>query len=549
MAYCLSKKLLKERKDKQREDNKNTVNMLSLNNLAAYGCEMVIEQEKDEELLTLEEELTVYITLEKNSRISQVRGALRLHSKGLGVVCAKPEGISKNDLVVKYIGEVYPPWYWCIKQDVIKSFLLMVKKGRLKNLAQYKNNFNIDFYNIMLEKHPKEPKGRDIVIVDPIIRGNFASRLSHSCDPNCVALPVISNGQYSIAMYALRQIEHGEELTFDYCSFTESETEFKNSVCLCGTLLCKGHYLGYTKKHVHFFSGEAKKYLLDNTNSFFLRNNAAVLKACLSSFNKEKEEFLLKNGLGDNTFKDAPNWLKNWAYNVLKTILMERETLYRELLGFEFADIGQSSNMMSPQQIQIKFETDSLFFQRINNLIISIDKMGFFIRKQSQTQKKEKPLRLLKPKEYVSMIKRVMQQLKDHISSKLPVNIQKLIDCYLDQAKSFKSNQLFQKMKTLSEPISNIDVLKVIEGKHIMLLISDFLQKTEKPQLKAMGDIIYLMAFTVAYFFGHTYDSFSINIAVRECDLTSSKRALLHNSQSEEEQIAKLISPIITLPK
>jgi hypothetical protein len=30
-----------------------------------------------------------------------------------------------------------------------------------------------------------DPSGYNILIVDPILFGNFSSRLSHSCTPNC----------------------------------------------------------------------------------------------------------------------------------------------------------------------------------------------------------------------------------------------------------------------------------------------------------------------------------------------------------------------------
>ncbi len=47
----------------------------------------------------------------------------------------------------------------------------------------------------------------------------------------------------TIAVYTLRRIGKGEELTFDYSSVTESEKEFKAAVCLCGTSSCRGSFL------------------------------------------------------------------------------------------------------------------------------------------------------------------------------------------------------------------------------------------------------------------------------------------------------------------
>lgn len=53
-------------------------------------------------------------------------------------------------------------------------------------------------------------------------------------------------------MFTNKYISYGEELCFDYCSFTESEKEYEEAICLCGTLLCKGRYLNLAndKKNV-----------------------------------------------------------------------------------------------------------------------------------------------------------------------------------------------------------------------------------------------------------------------------------------------------------
>lgn len=112
----------------------------------------------------------------------------------------------------------------------------------------------MDFYNITIEKLMKEPEGQQLLVIDPILNGNFASRLSHCCVPNCCTLPVICNNQYSIAMYTTKKVNFGEELTFDYCSFTENEQEYKDSICLCGNAQCNGFYLQYSKKHLSSFS-------------------------------------------------------------------------------------------------------------------------------------------------------------------------------------------------------------------------------------------------------------------------------------------------------
>ena len=44
----------------------------------------------------------------------------RIHSKGLGIFCKRPQGIRKSSLLVEYFGEIYPQWLWFEKQDVLK---------------------------------------------------------------------------------------------------------------------------------------------------------------------------------------------------------------------------------------------------------------------------------------------------------------------------------------------------------------------------------------------------------------------------------------------
>lgn len=77
----------------------------------------------------------------------------------------------------------------------------------------------------------------------PSLQGAFASRMSHSCTPNCQAVVMTSRSRLTIAVYTLRHIQPGEELTFDYSSTTESEKEFRAAVCLCGTTACRGSFL------------------------------------------------------------------------------------------------------------------------------------------------------------------------------------------------------------------------------------------------------------------------------------------------------------------
>jgi SET domain-containing protein len=89
-------------------------------------------------------------------------------------------------------------------------------------------------------KHPRVllfTVDRDTVI-DAGVGGNDARFINHSCEPNCEA---ITRGS-RIWIYALRKIQIGEELTYDY-SLTggpEDRGEQKRSyACRCGARTCR----------------------------------------------------------------------------------------------------------------------------------------------------------------------------------------------------------------------------------------------------------------------------------------------------------------------
>ena len=78
----------------------------------------------------------------------------RIHSKGYGIFCNRREGIPKYNLVVEYFGEIYSPWLWYEKQDVLKQGQ---NKGVLsKDLP--------DFYNITFERHTNDENGYDTLV-------------------------------------------------------------------------------------------------------------------------------------------------------------------------------------------------------------------------------------------------------------------------------------------------------------------------------------------------------------------------------------------------
>jgi len=76
-------------------------------------------------------------------------------------------------------------------------------------------------------------------VINPEVGGNDARWINHSCDPNCEAVEEDDR----IFIYALRDVQSGEELLYDYhMELDEPVTESakKKFACYCGASNCRG---------------------------------------------------------------------------------------------------------------------------------------------------------------------------------------------------------------------------------------------------------------------------------------------------------------------
>jgi uncharacterized protein len=79
-------------------------------------------------------------------------------------------------------------------------------------------------------------------VINAAIGGNEARWINHSCEPNCEAI----EEKARVFIYALRDINPGEELFYDYAleidepRTPEMEKQFQ---CLCGARRCRGTLL------------------------------------------------------------------------------------------------------------------------------------------------------------------------------------------------------------------------------------------------------------------------------------------------------------------
>ena len=76
-------------------------------------------------------------------------------------------------------------------------------------------------------------------LIDACKKGNISRFYNHSCDPNCEIQKWNVGGEVRIGFFALRDVEKGEELTFDY-NFERFTQNDKPMRCHCGAQNCKG---------------------------------------------------------------------------------------------------------------------------------------------------------------------------------------------------------------------------------------------------------------------------------------------------------------------
>ncbi|ELU06966.1 hypothetical protein CAPTEDRAFT_176480 [Capitella teleta] len=75
-------------------------------------------------------------------------------------------------------------------------------------------------------------------VIDGYRMGSISRFINHSCEPNCEMQKWNINGVYRIALFSLKDIPPGEELTYDY-NF-QSYNVHSQQICKCGSANCRG---------------------------------------------------------------------------------------------------------------------------------------------------------------------------------------------------------------------------------------------------------------------------------------------------------------------
>ena len=129
------------------------------------------------------------------------------------------ENIPKNTFVCEYAGEILTP---------------ETAKERTKDLSSKENRNN---YIFVLNEHLLSSGETMSTYVDPMYVGNIGRFINHSCEPNLFMVPVRVNLTIPhLALFALRDIASGEELSFDYSGLTTTSRTETNGTIINGDI-------------------------------------------------------------------------------------------------------------------------------------------------------------------------------------------------------------------------------------------------------------------------------------------------------------------------
>eukprot|EP00903_Cladosiphon_okamuranus_P016857 g15545.t1 len=147
----------------------------------------------------------------RNQRIQKRENAkvevFEAAGKGMGLKLLEP--VSKGQFIAEYVGEI-------ITRKELNKRMISSAGTRKLYMMQLGDNTYLDAKR----------------------KGGIARFVNHSCDPTCRLEQWTAMGQPRCAVFSLRGMEAGEELSFDYQ--WEAHHLRENTKCLCGSPRCRG---------------------------------------------------------------------------------------------------------------------------------------------------------------------------------------------------------------------------------------------------------------------------------------------------------------------
>ena len=147
------------------------------------------------------------------------------------------EPIKAGEFVIEYVGEV-------ISLEESRRRLADDNKKRITNFYQISLGKTTGFYySTWTLLKTNSDKNR---VIDSGHEGNVSRFLNHSCNPNCETTTWSVDGDKRIGIFCLKDIEHNEELTFNYQLMQAGNRKTK---CLCNSINC-ANFIGDKIKNI-----------------------------------------------------------------------------------------------------------------------------------------------------------------------------------------------------------------------------------------------------------------------------------------------------------
>ena len=369
-------------------------------NLLHVTSDLLAKHESGERLLV---ELHVQFTKAVQSAcLAMGIDMFRIHPKGTGIICTATDGIQPHVLISEYLGDIYPPYRWCERLDVVAQ---AQQKYSLKPTLP-------DFYNILLERPRQDPQGYGLLFVDASQKSNMGSSCSHSCTANTSAMVVARNGQLTIALTTNRFVHPGEELTMDYSALTTSDIEWRAAICLCGSPHCRGSFL-------HYATQDDLQQVL-NQNCGPLWRYASLLKSCsLKPCSKQDMDALDRHGIRSVALSASSKpWMKKYSADILRFLEFERKALpcclMRSVNGKKSAYTFSTADL----------DARSVMEQRLQSLVCCFSMIQRSIDQQPLENQEVPPLAVMKTSEVLDTIwgylQRVPCLVEENVKVKTP---------------------------------------------------------------------------------------------------------------------------------
>ena len=439
----------------------------------------------------------------------------KIHPKGRGIICTNPLGIPPHVFITEYLGEIYPPYRWCERLEVIKQ---TQEKFQLRPSLP-------DFYNIVLERPRQDVNGYSVIYVDASQKCNMGSCCSHSCNPNLTSNIVARNGKLTIALTTTRHIFPGEELTMNYSAITSSEMEWRAAICLCGTSECRGSFLS--------FSTDEDLQQVFNSNCGPLRRYSSLLRACSSKpLSVIDKATLERHGMRSAALGLNPSvWMQKYAADNLTVVEYERRALPCALLRSKNGKNSEWSVQQADETAQVVMNG------RLQSLVYAFSMIGKVIERQPVDKRDKLPVHCVNTADAVLEVYKYMSQIPDLIreycgkqslaggkGKSKNSNTQSAEELIIEKVKRVQHDtkvlEIIQKIRVLllTKPSSLPSIRKLcLNIREAVLQIED--RSTKVARLGLLADILVLWAYTSNFSYVEVYDeieSESLPVVARE---------------------------------